>query len=291
MKIARVGSPTIPVHNTTLVGGTTVGPGSGNPGDVPIDNGDGTGTWGPITAAIVTYSNSASGLTADDVQEAIDELAASSGAGGEDTSLVTVAATGTTETIDCSVARTYDLALNANCTFTLAGAVDDETHFLTLLLRESGAGGWTITWPASVTWKGTPITVTTADMQIVNLLTIDGGVTWIASAGGSSTVTLGATVVSETAFGLSPTAGVLATASRSDHTHGTPGDPALLIPVDVGTPTYDDTGVDMEVAVATVWGVDGADPYYDSAGAVAGEEAALYWDSINATYLLVTYDF
>jgi hypothetical protein len=64
-----------------------------------------------------------------------------------------------------------------------------------------------------------------------------------------------------------------------------------LLPVDVGTVTYTDTGGVVTVAVATVWGFDGTDGYYDSAGAVSGEEAALYWNPTTGEYVLVPYSF
>lgn len=102
-------------------------------------------------------------------------------AGGPDVTLVVVAATGAAETVDCSVARTYDLTLTANCTLTLTGAVNAEAHFLTLLLRQDGTGSRTVTWPASVEWPDdtAPTLATAANaVDTVTLLTVDGGTTW-----------------------------------------------------------------------------------------------------------------
>lgn len=71
-----------PLRNTTVVGGTTVGAGSGAAGEVPIGNGDGTATWALILALIVLYDNTGSGLGATNVQAAIDEVAAIALSGG-----------------------------------------------------------------------------------------------------------------------------------------------------------------------------------------------------------------
>lgn len=53
----------------------------------------------PTTAADVTYDNTQSGLTADDVQEALDELAAGAGGGGVDPETIAPVETTTTATV------------------------------------------------------------------------------------------------------------------------------------------------------------------------------------------------
>ena len=53
----------------------------------------------PTTAAGVSYDNTTSGLTADDVQEAIDELAAGAGGGGVDPATIAPVETTTTATV------------------------------------------------------------------------------------------------------------------------------------------------------------------------------------------------
>jgi len=102
-------------------------------------------------------------------------------ASGNDTSLVTVAATGATETVDVSVARTYDLTLDTNCTLTLTGAVNAEAWFLTLLLRQDATGSRLVTWPGSVVWPNavTPTLATAASsVDVFELFTVDGGTVW-----------------------------------------------------------------------------------------------------------------
>jgi hypothetical protein len=247
-------------------------------------------------ADAVSYDPTTSGLTATDVQAAIDELAAAPG-GGADVELVEVAAAGSTETVDVSVARTYDLTLTADLTLALSGAVNNEAHYVTIAFRQDGTGGWEVTHPGSVVWADGAPTIDPDPTAVtwVTYLTLDGGTVWYGfpiggSGGGGGTPS--ASVVSETVFDLAPAAGASTDYSRGDHTHGTPATPiSTLIPVDTGTPTYDDTDPDfVEVTVATVWGI-GTDPYYDAGGAVAGEEAALYWDPVNLTYILVPFNF
>ena len=118
-------------------------------------------------------------LTWDD---AAGEWIAQANASGPDVELVTVAATGATETVDVSVARTYDLTLDADCTLTLSGAVNGEAWFVTLLIRQDGTGGWGVTWPASVEWPtgGAPTIDPAANaLTVVTLGTVDGGTVWL----------------------------------------------------------------------------------------------------------------
>jgi hypothetical protein len=131
-------------------------------------------------ADAVTYDNTVSGLTADDVQAAIDELAAGSSS-GPDVSLVEVAAAGATETVDVSVARTYDLTLTDDLTLTLSGAVDNEAHYVVVAFRQDGTGGWTVTHPGSVVWLGGSEPTIDADpaaVTWVTYLSLDGGTVW-----------------------------------------------------------------------------------------------------------------
>lgn len=118
--------------------------------------------------------------------DAITWAALAGGSGsGPDTSLNTVAASGSTETIDVSVARTHDITLTADCTLTLTGAVTAEAWFLTLMLRQDGTGGWDVTWPGSVEWPDTgtapTLTATAGALDVVTLFTVDGGTTWYGS--------------------------------------------------------------------------------------------------------------
>jgi len=54
--------------------------------------------------------------------------------------------------------------------------------------------------------------------------------------------------------------------------------------------TYDHSGDDIDISIATVWGIDSDGSYYDDAGAASGEEAALMYDPDNDAYLLIPYN-
>jgi hypothetical protein len=120
-----------------------------------------------------------SGLSSTDVQSAIEEAA---GLTGEDTSLVEVGATGTTETVDCSTARVHHLVLDDDCDITLAGAVTTEAHRVTILLQQDGTGGWVVTWPPEVFWAGGVAPTLATDpghTDWIDLLSTDGGTVWL----------------------------------------------------------------------------------------------------------------
>ena len=92
------------------------------------------------------------------------------------------AAAGSTETLDIESGNVFHMTLDANITFTFSNPIasDDMTSF-TLILRQDGTGGRTVTWPASVDWAGgtAPTLVTTASsVSILVFFTIDGGTIW-----------------------------------------------------------------------------------------------------------------
>ena len=129
-------------------------------------------------ASAISVADTGGNFAGSDVEAVLAELAAR---GGPDVDLVTVAATGAAETVDVSVARTYDLTLTADCTLTLTGAVTAEAWFVTLLIRQDGTGGWDVTWPASVEWATAAPTIDPAinALTVVTLGTVDGGTVWL----------------------------------------------------------------------------------------------------------------
>jgi len=160
-----------------------------------------------------TYNNTTSGLTADDVQAAIDELTALIGSGDfltiADGGGGTVQAhgnLGTTETIDTAGGNYHWGTLNANCTFTFTTIVDTAERWFTLELLEDGTGGWSPTWPGSVTWLGgsTPTHTTSAGTTtIYAFFTRNGGTTWIGGQLGGGGVTTADYLVGTAQAGLS----------------------------------------------------------------------------------------
>lgn len=147
---------------------------------------------GTIAAANVTYAGS-SGLAADDVEEAIDELdaeklgkdaggASVENAGAIESNVNTVAASGAAETLDTSLYGVFDVTMDQNCTFTFSNPAPagDATIFV-LILR----GAFTPTLPASVDWgDATPPTYTTPSVYVFT--TVDAGTVWMGAQVGKA---------------------------------------------------------------------------------------------------------
>jgi hypothetical protein len=141
-----------------------------------------------------------------------------------------VASSGSTETINYGTAQFWDITLTANCTFTVTDPPADQTWGqLVIILRQGGAGSFTVTWPASVQWAdtdgtsgGAAPTLFTAvgAVDVVTLVTVDGGITWGGShgAGSASTLDYGETVDIQS-VGSNNFAGWSAEVARADHIH------------------------------------------------------------------------
>lgn len=206
-------------------------------------------------ASGIEYDGGESGLSATDVQQAIDALAAGAAAG----QVSAHGALGTTEEFDASEADGHSGTLDDDLTVTLAGATDGEESWLTLYLTDDGGGPYDITWPDSVSWPGgvEPDSPPAGQTLVVTLVSIDGGTTWYGSYPGTGSATTSAN----------------------------------FFTVDPGTPTYDDTS-GVEVSLTSKFGIDSnGDPYFNDAGVTSGEEAALMRDSSNGTYFLRPYNF
>lgn len=110
--------------------------------------------------------------------------------GGEET-INTVAASGTTETLNPSAGNIHDVTLTANCTISLGSALSGRGCALTVILRQDGTGSRLVTWPGSVTWVAgsAPVLKTAASaIDVVVLFTLDGGTTWGGTQVGSGTL-------------------------------------------------------------------------------------------------------
>jgi len=94
-----------------------------------------------------------------------------------------------TLTIDCSAGSLAAVTLTENVT-TLSFAnvpASGSVYSLTMELTQDATGGWTVTWPASVTWpSGSAPTLSTgaSAVDVITLYTRDGGTTWRAFAAG-----------------------------------------------------------------------------------------------------------
>lgn len=97
-------------------------------------------------------------------------------------SVVTVAASGATETLDASTSAVFDVTMDQNCVFTFSGAAAAGTATIfTLILR----GAFTPTFPASVDW-GDATPPTYGSPSVYTFMTVDGGTTWMGAQVGKS---------------------------------------------------------------------------------------------------------
>jgi hypothetical protein len=98
--------------------------------------------------------------------------------------------TGATETVDASAADIHRLVANAaTVTLTLSGAPSAGTPgIIRLWLEQDGSGGRDWIWPGSVDFgdAGEPDWTTRAGgaVDLVDLMTVDGGTTWVATIAG-----------------------------------------------------------------------------------------------------------
>ena len=104
----------------------------------------------------------------------------------------TVAAAGSTETLDLTDGNVHDVTLTADCTLTFAGATAGVACSFTLLLRQDGTGGWVTTWPGSVIWPGgtaPTLDMTPSTAAVLTFFTLDGGTIWYGfpTGGGAAT--------------------------------------------------------------------------------------------------------
>jgi len=102
--------------------------------------------------------------------------------GAIESNVLTVAATGATETLDTATYGVFNVTMDQNCTFTFSNpAPSGKATLFTLILR----GAFTPTWPASVDWPdATPPTYGTP--SVYTFLTLDAGTTWLGSRAGKA---------------------------------------------------------------------------------------------------------
>jgi hypothetical protein len=101
--------------------------------------------------------------------------------------VTTVAASGTSHTIEDPTANIQDITLTGNCAFTMPTPVDGKAF--TVRLRQDATGSRTATWDASVAWVGgSAPTLQTAANALDLIAFLSDGVGWIGihSGGGSS---------------------------------------------------------------------------------------------------------
>lgn len=104
------------------------------------------------------------------------------GGGRED--LNTIASSAADPSIDLADGNVVDLTLDDSPTLTFTGAASGVACGFTLILRQDGTGGRTVTWPTSVVWPGgvaPTLTSTAAAVDVFTFFTVDNGSTWLGS--------------------------------------------------------------------------------------------------------------
>ena len=99
-------------------------------------------------------------------------------------------------TFDCENANVFETELDANTTVVFsnppaAGTATDSTAYAMSLkvVQDSGASGYTVTWPTSVDWPAATAPTLTATASAVDqfvFYTYDGGTTWYGFTAGQA---------------------------------------------------------------------------------------------------------
>lgn len=134
-------------------------------------------TYGPYLYDVMFKVASISGVS--DVSES--QFTNQLGTGGS-TSSTAIASSGSSQSLSfpASGDASYDITLDANCTFSFSGGTAGQLQTLTLIIRQSGDGGFIPAFPAGVKWPGgtAPIPNTTAGkIDVVTIQTPDAGTT------------------------------------------------------------------------------------------------------------------
>lgn len=175
---------------------------------LPVPGGD-TGQWGTVLNSFLSVGHNSDGThktttanpqalganaaagTSSDISRADHVhpktgLAQSNNGGLEDTTSITDA--GSTPIINLADGNVQAITLTTNASPTINGATANKACSLTLIIHQDTTGGRTITWPASVKWSaGLAPTLSSAanKVDVVSLLTIDGGGTWFGFLAGT----------------------------------------------------------------------------------------------------------
>jgi hypothetical protein len=143
-------------------------------------------------ASAISYAGG-TGMAASDVEAAIDELAnekLSLVAGGSsvenigavESNVNTVAATGSTETLDTATYGVFDVTMDEACTFTFSNpAPSGKATIFTLILR----GAFTPMFPTEVDWADASAPTYTTP-SVYTFLTVDAGTTWLGAQVGAA---------------------------------------------------------------------------------------------------------
>lgn len=158
--------------------GLGVTPTYGSAGDVLISGGAGN----PVTWAAgggggsIDSVNAGVGITVDSSTPA-DPIV------NLDVRVDTTAASGTTLTLDIDDGPCFDVTLDDDCTISLDNPyAAGNLCQVTIILRQGGAGGHTVTWFNAPRWSLGQVPVLSAGagaIDVIQLITIDEGTTWM----------------------------------------------------------------------------------------------------------------
>ena len=86
---------------------------------------------------------------------------------------------GATTTVDCALARAFT-GTNTQVSTIAFSNVPTSTFFTRIWLKLTNGGAFAITWPAAVIWENGDVdpVLTAAGVDILELITYDGGTTW-----------------------------------------------------------------------------------------------------------------
>jgi len=107
---------------------------------------------------------------------------------------VAVTSTSNATTVDCEAGNTFSHTLTENTTFTFSNPPASGTAyaFSIEIIQDSGASGYTVTWPASVDFPDATAPTLTATASAVDVFvfsTRDGGTTWYGFTAGQAIAT------------------------------------------------------------------------------------------------------
>ena len=101
------------------------------------------------------------------------------------------ALSGTSPAVNCETGNSFSLVLSGNSTFTFTNPPASGTAytFSIEIIQDSGASGFTVTWPASVDWPAATaptLTATASAKDIFVFTTRDGGTNWYGFTAGQA---------------------------------------------------------------------------------------------------------
>jgi hypothetical protein len=96
-----------------------------------------------------------------------------------------------TQALDCATGTVFNITLSTSITSLTFSNVpaSGRVYTMTLIVTQAGGGSKTITWPAAVKWPNTTaptLTTTSTKVDILTLMTPDGGTTWYGFVAGQN---------------------------------------------------------------------------------------------------------